>query len=158
VLPAVCLGNLLTPPGHLQHRQDGSVLPDPPQADLAGQPFVNSQATRLVHRDRAARPSQRCYQQRGRRRRGRHTSADEGDQGRAPTLLSRQNTPLCTTLTVHHSNDPIFCRQHEAVADRRTYRNPGNSTSVVLLFTVTTSTLPIVIGTRSTRGGATGLT
>jgi hypothetical protein len=78
----------------------------------------------------AARASQRCYQQRGRGR-GRHTSADESDQSRAPTLLRRQITPLCTALTVHHSNDPIFCRQHEAVADRRIYKNPGNSTSVV---------------------------
>ena len=84
--------------------------------------------SRLAHRDRAARqPAPLPATQRGRCQR--HAGADEGDQGRAPALLSCRVTPLHTALTVHHGND-LFCGQHKAVAHQGIYKNPGNSTSV----------------------------
>jgi len=61
----VCPGSFFSPPGQqLQHRQDGSIFPDPPEADLAGQPVIHGPAVCLVHRDRPARTSQRLGYQR----------------------------------------------------------------------------------------------
>jgi hypothetical protein len=102
----------LTPSGpQLQHRQHGSVLPDPPQADLAGQPLIEGPAVALVHRDRAARASQRLDDQRLRGR-GRHAGAKQGDQGRTP--LCRRINASRTRLVTHHDNDLISCRQPAA--------------------------------------------
>jgi hypothetical protein len=65
MLMAVCPGSFLAPSGQqLRHSQDSSVLPDPPQADLASQPLVQGLAVRLVQRDRTARASQHLNYQR----------------------------------------------------------------------------------------------
>jgi hypothetical protein len=114
VVETVRPGNFFTPSGQqLQHRQHGSVFPDPPQADLAGQPPTDGPVARVVHRDRAARTSQRLDHQRLRGR-GRQPGAKEGDQGR--TRLCRRINASRTALVTHHSNDLISCRQQGAAA------------------------------------------
>jgi hypothetical protein len=111
VVKTVCPGSFFPPPRQqLQHRQDGSSFPDPPQADLASQPTVHRPAVCLAHRDRPARTSQRLDHQRLRRRR-RHASTKKGDQGRTP-LCWRINPPR-TTLVTHRANHLIPCRQQE---------------------------------------------
>ena len=54
--------------------------------------------------------------------------AHEGNQLRTSAPLSRQITPLRTALTVHHGNNLIFYRQHEAVDRRHIYMNASSST------------------------------
>jgi hypothetical protein len=54
VLLAVGPGGFFAAAGCFQHRQDGSVFPDPAQADLDGEPLVSSGAVLLLRRDRPA--------------------------------------------------------------------------------------------------------
>jgi len=110
MLLTVGLRSLFAPPGQLQDCQDSGVFPDPPEANLLGQPPVDRQAPRLLHRHRTARAGQRRHQQR-RRRRGMHTGAEEGRQGSSAALLCR---PINLHLT-HHGNGLIFNVNQEAI-------------------------------------------
>jgi hypothetical protein len=116
VLPAVGPGGFLAVPGRFQYRQDGGVLPDPAQADFAGEPPVDGQTALLLRRDPAAGAGQGLHQQRGGGRDG-HAGAEERGQGCLPALPGRPVSALRIALVEGHGS-------HCAAGGRRMARTP----------------------------------
>ena len=125
VVLAICLGNLFPLPGQVQHPQGGSVLPDPPQADLAGQRLANGRP-RAWCIATAARTSQRCHQQRGRG--GRYPGAPMNAISAACLRSPAARSPRWPSITATISSSVVSMKRP---GHPRTCMNPGRSISVM---------------------------